>query len=68
MTKPTLFPGALGAVALLLAALSLAGCSNRPAPLDPMAEGLTAGEKPVAMKGEAAFLGGNLNEIGRAHV
>jgi hypothetical protein len=40
-----------------------AGCSNRPAPLDPMAEGLTAGEKPVSMKGEGAFLEGKLAAV-----
>jgi hypothetical protein len=44
------------AVSLTLAA----GCGSRPAPLDPMAEGLTAGEKPIAMRGEGVFLEGKL--------
>jgi len=60
MKKTTFLPGALGAIALGLAAWSAGGCSNRPLPLDPMAEGLTAGEKPVAMKGDGSFLDGKL--------
>ena len=50
----------LSAAALGLAVWGAAGCSSHTVPLDPMAEGLTAGEKPVAMKGEGSFLGGKL--------
>lgn len=60
MKNTTFLPRALGALALGLALWSAGGCSNRPLPLDPMAEGLTAGEKPVAMKGEGSFLAGQL--------
>jgi hypothetical protein len=60
MKKPTFLSAVLGAAALALAAAGPAGCSNHPAPLDPMAEGLTAGEKPVSMKGEGTFLDGKL--------
>ena len=63
MKKLSRLSSALGVAALALAAWATGGCSNRPAPLDPMAEGLTAGEKPVAMKGEASFLDGKLAAV-----
>ncbi len=63
MKFPTFLLGASGALALGAVLLAGSGCSNRPAPLDPMAEGLTAGEKPVSMKGEGAFLDGKLTAL-----
>ncbi|MBI5767488.1 MAG: hypothetical protein HZA93_06810 [Verrucomicrobia bacterium] len=63
MKKTTSVSAIISAAALGLAVWNAAGCSNRPAPLDPMAEGLTAGEKPVSMKGEGALLDGKLVAI-----
>lgn len=63
MKKTTFLPALLSTCALVAAVWGTAGCSNRPAPLDPMAEGLTAGEKPVSMKGEAAFLEGKITAL-----
>ncbi len=46
--------------ALLLAVALGAGCRSAPVQRDMMTEALTAGEQPVAMRGEAAFLDGKL--------
>jgi len=60
MKKTTIFSTTASALMFGLFIWAGAGCANKGAPLDPMAEGLTAGEKPVAMRGESSFLEGKL--------
>jgi len=59
MKKPSLLPGAAGAALFILALALTAGCSSH-TQRDMMAEAVTAGEKPVAMKGESTFFDGKV--------
>jgi hypothetical protein len=62
MNFPTLF-SRLAAPAVLAAALAWSGCHSAPYQRDLMSDALTAGEQPVAMKGEGSFLAGKLTAI-----
>jgi hypothetical protein len=60
MKKTTFFPDVAGLAALALAVMLGAGCRSSSAQRDLMSDDLTAGERPVAMKGEGSFLDGKL--------
>jgi hypothetical protein len=61
MKKTTFLPWAAGAAMLVWTLLGGAGChGGSEGQRDMMVDDLTAGERPVAMKGEAVFLDGKL--------
>ena len=62
MNFSTLF-SRLGAPALLAAVLAWSGCHSAPLQRDMMSDALSAGEQPVAMKGEGTFLAGKLTAV-----
>jgi hypothetical protein len=53
----------LATVVAALALAGLAGCKSAPYQRDMMTEALTAGEQPVAMRGESLFLDGKLSAV-----
>ena len=57
------FPRLAALTSLVLAVACGAGCRNTQIPRDMMSDALTAGEQPVAMKGEGAFLDGRLTAV-----
>lgn len=59
MKKSRFLPCAVGATALTFATFFSAGCGTH-GPRDMMADAVTAGERPVAMKGEGAFFDGKI--------
>src|SRR2546421_663153 len=60
MKKIILFPRLSMAAALAVLALAGAGCHSAPDHRDLMKEDLQAGERPVSIRGESAFLDGKL--------
>lgn len=60
MKKTTIFPDGAALAALALAVMLGAGCHSSSEQRDLMSDDLTAGERPVAMKGEGSFLEGKL--------
>ncbi len=56
-------PRVAALTALVLAVACAAGCQSNSRPRDMMSDALTAGEQPVAMKGEGAFLDGKLTAV-----
>src|SRR5882724_4139783 len=58
---PIFRPAALAAFAAILGWCG--GCHSGPTQRDMMSDALSAGEQPVAMKGEGAFLGGKLAAV-----
>ena len=62
MKKSAILTAVSGTVALAMFALLGAGCGTQ-TQSDPMAEEVTKGERPVAMKGEGAFLDGKLSAV-----
>lgn len=63
MSSTTLFSRLAAIAALALTVALGAGCKSAPLQRDMMSDALSAGEQPVAMRGEAAFLGGKLNAV-----
>lgn len=63
--KPTLLVSrlALPAAALTLVLVLGAGCRSTPIQRDMMSDDLSAGERPIAMKGEGTFVGGQLTAV-----
>jgi hypothetical protein len=59
MNNPSILPSAIAAAAIALTSLLSTGCSNR-IERDMMAEAVTAGERPVAMRGESSWFEGKL--------
>jgi hypothetical protein len=63
MRTTTLFPRLIALAAVTVAFALGAGCRSAPKQRDMMSEALTAGEQPVAMRGESAFLDGKLTAL-----
>ena len=57
------FPTSLYRLAALAAVLVWSGCHGTPYQRDMMSDALSAGEQPVAMRGDGAFLAGKLTAV-----